>query len=120
MSVMLRTIQTAVPSTVLHQPEVRDVFAAQPGLTRLGQRLISTSFDSAAIDTRYTVVEEFDGDKPAEGEAVFYDGQTNELRRPSTRTRNEVYAAKRRRCTLRRRARPWTPALTWIPPRSRT
>lgn len=94
MSVMLRTIQTAVPSTVLHQPEVRDVFAAQPGLTRLGQRLISTSFDSAAIDTRYTVVEEFDRDKPVEGEAVFYDGQTNELRRPSTRTRNEVYAAK--------------------------
>ena len=43
---MLRTIETAVPNTILKQAEVRDVFAVQPGLTRLGQRLIATSSDS--------------------------------------------------------------------------
>lgn len=92
MPVMLRTIQTALPSTVLHQNEVRDVFAAQPGLTRLGQRLIATSFDSAAIDTRYTVVEEFSTTRPRPDEPVFYDSASNDLLRPSTKKRNEVYA----------------------------
>jgi len=92
MPVMLRTIQTALPSTVLHQNEVRDVFAAQPGLTRLGQRLIATSFDSAAIETRYTVVEEFSTTRPRPDEPVFYDSASNDLLRPSTKKRNEVYA----------------------------
>ena len=92
MPVMLRTIQTALPSTVLHQNEVRDVFAAQPGLTRLGQRLIATSFDSAAIETRYTVVEEFSTTRPRPDEPVFYDSASNDLLRPSTKKRNEGYA----------------------------
>ena len=59
MPVMMRTIQTAVPPTILYQDKARDVFAAQPGLTRLGQRLIATSFDSAQISTRHTAVSEF-------------------------------------------------------------
>ncbi|MCW4465495.1 type III polyketide synthase [Glutamicibacter sp. MNS18] len=92
MPVMLRTIQTALPPTVLHQPEVRDVFAAQPGLTRLGQRLIATSFDSADIDTRYTVVDEFNTAAPRPDEPVFYDAGRNELLSPGTRKRNEIYA----------------------------
>ena len=58
MTVYLRSLETAVPPTVLVQTEARDVFAAQPGLTRLGTRLVGTCFDSAAIDTRYTAVAE--------------------------------------------------------------
>lgn len=92
MPVMLRTIQTALPPTVLHQDEVRDVFAAQAGLTRLGQRLIQTSFDSADISTRRTVVKEFDTSLELEDQPVFYDAERNELLRPTTGIRNEVYA----------------------------
>ena len=66
MTVYLRSLETAVPPTVLIQTEARDVFAAQPGLTRLGTRLVSTCFDSAAIDTRYTAVEELTLDRRAQ------------------------------------------------------
>ena len=89
---MLRTIQTALPSTVLHQAEVKEVFAAQPGLTRLGQRLIATSFDSAAIDTRYSVVKDFTTQAPRPEVPIFYDADSNELLRPRTKQRNEIYA----------------------------
>jgi predicted naringenin-chalcone synthase len=91
MTVTLRSLETAVPPTVLVQPQVRDVFAAQPGLTRLGVRLVNTCFDSSAIDIRYTALEELtlnqDTDSP-----VFYDGRTGQLLRPSTKVRNEIFA----------------------------
>ena len=51
MAVTLRALQTAVPSTILIQDEVRDVFAAQPDLSRLAQRLVATSFN--AVRDRY-------------------------------------------------------------------
>ncbi len=91
MTVTLRSLETAVPPTILVQPEARDVFASQPGLTRLGQRLVRTCFDSAAIDTRHTAVAEmsldFHGPDP-----VFYDGGTGLLLNPSTKTRNDLFA----------------------------
>lgn len=90
MTVTLRSLETAVPPTVLVQPEARDVFAAQPGLTRLGQRLVRTCFDSAAIDTRHTAVAEmstdFHGPDP-----MFYDGATGLLLSPSTKERNDLF-----------------------------
>ncbi|MGP5409578.1 type III polyketide synthase [Glutamicibacter ardleyensis] len=92
MSVMLRTIQTALPDTILKQDEVRDVFAVQPGLTRLGQRLIATSFDSSAINTRYSCVEDFDTLNPP-ANPLFYDARTQQLHSPSTATRNNEYVA---------------------------
>ena len=92
MTVTLRSLETAVPPTILIQPEARDVFAAQPGLTRLGQRLVRTCFDSAAIDTRHTAVAEmsldFRGPNP-----VFYDGDSGLLLNPSTKVRNDLFAA---------------------------
>ena len=91
MPVMIRTIQTAVPPTILYQEQARDVFAAQPGLTRLGQRLIATSFDSAAISTRRTAVEELTLDRRSE-DPVFFDADTRLLLSPSTRVRNELFA----------------------------
>lgn len=90
MTVTLRSLETAVPRTVLVQPEARDVFAAQPGLTRLGQRLVRTCFDSAAIDTRHTAVAEmsatFHSDNP-----LFFDVDTGLLLTPSTKERNDLF-----------------------------
>ncbi|MGB9036865.1 MAG: type III polyketide synthase [Paeniglutamicibacter sp.] len=92
MPVMLRTIQTAVPPTILYQDKARDVFGAQPGLTRLGQRLISTSFDSAQISTRHTAVTEFTTETVAEN-PLFFDADSGLLLSPSTKERNEVFVA---------------------------
>lgn len=91
MTVYVRSLETAVPPTVLVQSEARDVFAAQPGLTRLGSRLVSTCFDSAAIATRYTAVQEmtmeFRSDDPQ-----FFDPATGLLLNPTTKVRNEIFA----------------------------
>jgi predicted naringenin-chalcone synthase len=88
--VTLRSLQTAVPRTVLVQDEVRDVFARQPGLSRLAQRLVSTSFNASGIDTRYTVIDELNlNDTSADPQ--FFDATTGQLLVPSTRVRNELY-----------------------------
>ncbi|MFE5670578.1 type III polyketide synthase [Agromyces sp. NPDC056523] len=89
--VHLRGLSTVVPPTILPQAAVRDVFREQPGLNRLAQRIIGTSFDVSGIERRYTVLEEltFDdlGDDP-----VFFDRSTGELKLPGTKARNEIYA----------------------------
>ncbi|MFH5877597.1 type III polyketide synthase [Arthrobacter sp. NA-172] len=91
MPVYVRSLETAVPPTVLVQPQARDVFAAQPGLTRLGSRLVRTCFDSAAIDTRFTAVAELTLDNHSENPA-FYDPDTGQVLSPSTKFRNEIFA----------------------------
>jgi predicted naringenin-chalcone synthase len=91
MTVYVRSLETAVPPTLLVQTEARDVFAAQPGLSRLGSRLVSTCFDSAAIDTRYTAVEEMTMDFRAD-DPQFFDPATGLLLNPSTKVRNEIFA----------------------------
>nr|WP_277621654.1 type III polyketide synthase [Arthrobacter pityocampae] len=91
MTVILRSLETAVPETIMVQSQVRDVFAAQPGLTRLGQRLVGAAFDSSGIDTRYTAVRELTLDSASE-DPVFFDQQELRILTPSTKTRNEVYA----------------------------
>jgi alpha-pyrone synthase len=90
MSVTLRALQTVVPPTVLIQEQVRDVFAAQPGLSRLAQRLVTAAFNLSGIDTRHTVIDELtlDGATP---DPQFFDAATQELLKPSTRARNELY-----------------------------
>ncbi|MGV2951005.1 type III polyketide synthase [Glutamicibacter sp. AGC46] len=92
MSVKIRTIQTAVPATTLAQEEIRDVFASQPNLSRLGERLIATSFNSAAINTRYSCVDEFDLSLPEPETPLFYDRVEGRLLSPSTAERNGIYA----------------------------
>lgn len=91
MTVHLRSLETAVPTTVLIQHEARDVFAAQPGLTRLGSRLVATCFDSAAIDTRYTAVRELSLDYRTD-DPQFFDPSTGLLLNPSTKVRNDIFA----------------------------
>ncbi|WP_454698670.1 type III polyketide synthase [Arthrobacter humicola] len=90
MTVYLRSLETAVPPTVLIQSEARDVFAAQPGLTRLGSRLVNTCFDSAAIDTRHTAVTELTKDSRAD-DPQFFDPDTGLVLSPSTKVRNDIF-----------------------------
>ncbi len=88
---ILRSLETAVPDTIMVQSEVRDVFAAQPDLTRLGQRLVGAAFNSSGIETRYTAVRELTMDARS-GDPVFFDRKNVRLLSPSTKTRNAVYA----------------------------
>ena len=90
MAVTLRALQTVVPPTILFQEQVRDIFAAQPGLSRLAQRLVSTSFNVSGIETRHTVIAELTLDNDAT-EPQFFDARQQLLLVPSTRVRNELY-----------------------------
>ena len=90
MAVTLRALQTVVPPTILIQEQVRDIFAAQPGLSRLAQRLVSTSFNVSGIETRHTVIAELTLDNDAT-EPQFFDARQQLLLVPSTKVRNELY-----------------------------
>jgi predicted naringenin-chalcone synthase len=89
----IRSIGTAAPPTSIGQAEARDVFAAQPGLTRLAQRLIRTSFDESGIDRRHTVLAELTAGADHDGPPTFYDRATGALLDPGTALRNDLYAA---------------------------
>lgn len=91
MAVTLRGLSTAVPATVLVQDEVRDVFAAQPGLGRLGQRIVATSFNVSGIERRHSVLDELRWDAHPD-DPVFFDAESGELLLPGTKVRNELYA----------------------------
>ncbi|PRB11083.1 type III polyketide synthase [Microbacterium sp. MYb62] len=88
---MLRSLQTIVPDTVLVQEQVRDVFAQQPDLGRLAQRIVSTSFNVSGIDTRHTVIDELSLDSDTT-DPVFFDRRTGRLLAPGTKARNDLYA----------------------------
>ncbi|TFC28745.1 type III polyketide synthase [Cryobacterium sp. TMT1-3] len=90
MAVTLRALQTVVPPTILIQEQVRDIFAAQPGLSRLAQRLVSTSFNVSGIETRHTVIDELTLDNDAT-DPQFFDARQQLLLVPSTKVRNELY-----------------------------
>ncbi|MGO1802533.1 MAG: type III polyketide synthase [Microbacteriaceae bacterium] len=89
-SAILRSLQTIVPDTELRQDEVRDVFAAQPDLGRLAQRIVTASFNGSGIDTRYTVLDELSLISDAES-PQFYDRASGALLSPATKVRNEIY-----------------------------
>ena len=93
---VLRSLQTVVPETVLHQSEVREVFAAQPGLSRLARRIVTASFDGSGIDTRRTVLGELTLAETG-AEPVFFDRSTGTLLSPGTGVRNDVYVREARR-----------------------
>lgn len=87
---LLRSLQTIVPETVLVQEQVRDVFAAQPDIGRLAQRIVAASFNGSGIDTRHTVIGELAEDA-VPTDPVFYDRAAGTLLAPGTRARNDVY-----------------------------
>ncbi|WP_347755528.1 type III polyketide synthase [Agrococcus sp. ProA11] len=100
MAISIRSIETAVPATELRQDEIRDLFAGQPDLSRLGGRLVHAAFDASGIDTRYTVIDELGtehgrrvvdaADADAE-RATFYDAASGAILSPATGKRNDVY-----------------------------
>ncbi|QEW01188.1 type III polyketide synthase [Microbacterium caowuchunii] len=83
-------IGTAVPATRLTQDEIREVFAAQPGVDRLTKRLIHAAFDASAIETRHTVLSDLapGGRSDPEALEVRRDGL---LLSPSTARRNDEF-----------------------------
>ncbi|MFC4241753.1 type III polyketide synthase [Gryllotalpicola reticulitermitis] len=89
-SARIQSLATAVPSTLLIQNEVRDVFADQPGLSRLALRILGAAFDGSGIETRHTVLEELQLDRRSD-DPVFFDGESRRLLSPSTKVRNELY-----------------------------
>lgn len=88
-AVSIRSIGTAVPSTVLEQSRIAELFAQQPGISRLASRLISSAFGASAIDRRHTVLSELDGTERADPE--FFDARSGEVLAPSTGRRNDIY-----------------------------
>ncbi|GAA4351708.1 type III polyketide synthase [Microbacterium rhizosphaerae] len=86
MPAAILSIGTAVPATRMAQSEARDFFAAQPGIGRLGGRLIHAAFDQSAIDFRHTVIPDL---YTAEG-GIFLSPTTG-MRRPTTGERNAYY-----------------------------
>jgi predicted naringenin-chalcone synthase len=86
-SATIRAIGTAVPATTLQQDAVRDLFSAQPGLGRLGSRIVPAAFDASAVEHRHTVLAELDAIAPA---GAFRDAD-GLLHSPSTGTRNDRY-----------------------------
>ncbi|GAA2222671.1 type III polyketide synthase [Herbiconiux moechotypicola] len=94
MAVRVRSIQTAVPRVALEQHRVRDLFAAQPDLTRLGRRLVGAAFDASGIERRHTVVTDLDRSTPGAPDAprAFVD-DSGVFLSPTTRERNELYIA---------------------------
>ncbi|QMU98491.1 type III polyketide synthase [Microbacterium esteraromaticum] len=90
-AVQLRSIHTLVPGVVVEQHAVREIFAAQPGVTRLAQRLIATSFDGAGVETRHTVLDELDPSAEVDSPR-FLDRRSGTLLEPGTAARNDIYA----------------------------
>ncbi|GAA2888466.1 type III polyketide synthase [Microbacterium esteraromaticum] len=90
-SVQLRSIQTLVPEVTVEQHAVRDMFAGQPGISRLAKRLIATSFDGAGVETRHTVLGELAA-TAAPQSPQFLDHESGLLLEPGTAARNEIYA----------------------------
>ncbi|MFT4210607.1 MAG: type III polyketide synthase [Microbacterium sp.] len=83
-------IGTAVPTTRLDQQQVRDIFAAQPGLDRRTRRLVHAAFDAAAIDHRHTVLRGLAG-ADADDDALVIRAPDGVLLSPGTAARSAEY-----------------------------
>ena len=110
MAIRMLTIDTVVPETVIRQEDVSRLFAEQPGMTRLGARLVRSAFGGAGVATRRTVLPELGaaaasaphadpgaGDDAAgapdrdAAPSPFVDPATGHLASPGTYARNQLY-----------------------------
>ncbi|MFZ7088251.1 type III polyketide synthase [Curtobacterium sp. RRHDQ10] len=87
MSATIRAIGTATPPRVIDQDGAMRLFRAQPGLGRLGERLVGAAFGASAVDQRHTVLDDLHDDHRP-GAFVDADGT---IHSPSTRFRNDRY-----------------------------
>lgn len=82
----------ALPPTRIAQPQIAELFAEQPGMSRLGARLTRAVFANAGVDSRRTVLPELSADAPPWGAGDYRDAVTGALQSPTTGVRNRVYA----------------------------
>jgi predicted naringenin-chalcone synthase len=94
MAISIRSIETAVPPTILTQQSMRDRLAAQPNTSRLASRLIAAAFDSSAIATRHTVLDELGEVSPDSTTAAPFlvESDSSVIANPTTGVRNAIYA----------------------------
>ncbi|WP_430593119.1 type III polyketide synthase [Humidisolicoccus flavus] len=93
MTAKILSVGTAVPTNVLHQSTIRDLFAAQPNLGRLAQRLVRSAFDASAIERRHTAIPDLANTADRNENATFVTGPDFVLQHPTTKQRNDVYIA---------------------------
>src|SRR6478609_2537962 len=95
MAASILSIGTAVPPARVAQEAARDVFASQPGLSRISQRLIHAAFGASAIEHRNTVLSDLvavASGEPARVEtAMPLAGEDGRIQAPSTGVRNDAY-----------------------------
>jgi predicted naringenin-chalcone synthase len=95
MAASILSIGTAVPQARVSQSAARDVFAAQPGLSRIARRLIHAAFDASAIDQRHTVLSDLAafaaGDSAAGRVSISPTDEGGTILAPSTGARNDAY-----------------------------
>ncbi|AMM21828.1 naringenin-chalcone synthase [Frondihabitans sp. PAMC 28766] len=111
--VVIRSIETALPPTVIAQQQFRDLLASQPAYGRLGKRLVTAAFDASAIETRHVVLEEF-AVGATTPDPAFFDATTGLVQDPGTKTRNDAYVAQSKPLLVdaARRALESAPGLT--------
>jgi alkylresorcinol/alkylpyrone synthase len=95
MAASILSIGTAVPPARVSQTAARDVFASQPGLSRIAQRLIHAAFDASAIESRNTVLSDLvafaAGDDAVTSGGMSLAGADGLILAPSTGERNDAY-----------------------------
>ncbi|OMH35026.1 type III polyketide synthase [Tersicoccus sp. Bi-70] len=94
MTVRLLTIATRLPETAIDQDDVAELFAVQPGMSRLGSRLVRTAFAGAGVRSRRTVLTELGAEARAAHDGTpthFLDHETGALGSPATAARNAIY-----------------------------
>jgi len=95
MTASILSIGAAVPPARVSQTAARDVFASQPGLSRITQRLIHAAFDASDIDSRNTVLSDLvaatTGEPPVVDSGMPLAGADGRILTPSTGARNDAY-----------------------------
>ncbi|MBC7809092.1 MAG: type III polyketide synthase [Akkermansiaceae bacterium] len=95
MPVYLHHIETAVPQTAYPQSFIAERMKRWAGKgDRKQERIISYLYSQSGIETRHSAVPDF---VPGAERGIFYDGQTDTLRSPTTGERNELYTGEAKR-----------------------
>lgn len=95
MSVYIHHIETAVPKTAYPQTFIAESMKRWAGNgDRKQERIISYLYSQSGIETRHSAVPDF---VPGAEPGIFYDGQTDTLRNPTTGERNALYTEEAKR-----------------------
>lgn len=84
----IHNIATVVPDTVYLQAEAGERMKRQYKENRMLERLVHRIYTQSGIEKRHSVVKEF---VLGNAEGPFFDPETQTLKSPSTKVRNEIY-----------------------------